>query len=183
MKQFFTENSKIIGKLVLNQFGATFFGIMLLLAASSSGNLRTRLELFASIFATLFYLFLLYNVLWEKGGQDRIKIDGGRAVKSPLKGLYIALVANIPNFILAALVIVSDPFKATHIWAGNLNFISRIICLLWEGMYAGIVAFFAPNNPLIHLVDIFPALLICELAYYLGLNNKKILGFLSKKKS
>ena len=95
MKDFWSENSKIIGKIILNQFGATFLGIMVVTAASSAQSQKAWLMLFASVFASLFYLFLVYNVIWEKGGQDRIKIDGGRAARKPLKGLMISLVANI----------------------------------------------------------------------------------------
>ena len=81
MKDFWSENSKIIGKIILNQFGATFLGIMVVTAASSAQSQKAWLMLFASVFASLFYLFLVYNVIWEKGGQDRIKIDGGSLIQ------------------------------------------------------------------------------------------------------
>lgn len=181
MKDFWSENSKIIGKLILNQFGATFLGLMVIIAASAAQSQKIWLMLFASIFASLFYLFLIYNVIWEKGGQDRIKIDGGRAPKKPLKGLWISLAANIPNFILALLVIISDPFKSTAEWAASLNGISRALCLLWEGMYAGFVSCFSPHNPIIHLLYIFPAVAVTSFGYLLGMNNKRILSVFELK--
>lgn len=181
MKDFWSENSKIIGKIILNQFGSTFLGIMVITAASSAQSQKAWLMLFASAFASLFYLFLIYNVIWEKGGQDRIRIDGGRAVKKPLKGLMISLVANIPNFILALIVIISNPLKATHEWAATLNVAGRAICLLWEGMYQGFVSYFSPHNPLIHLLYIFPAIAVTTFGYLLGLNNKRILSVFELK--
>lgn len=181
MKDFWSENSKIIGKLILNQFGATFLGIMVITAAYAAESQRAWLMLFASCFASIFYLFLLYNVIWEKGGQDRIKIDGGRAQKKPLKGLYISLVANIPNFIFAALVLISDPFKSTAEWAGTMNVFGRSLCLLWEGMYAGLVSYFSPNNPIIHLLYIFPAIIVTACGYLLGLSNRRILSVFELK--
>ncbi|MBQ2277002.1 MAG: hypothetical protein II333_00410, partial [Clostridia bacterium] len=86
MKEFWSENSKIISKMLLNQFGAAFMGFLITASAS-----RTPwLMLLASCFAVLFYLFLLYNVIWEQGGQDRIRVDGGRAKYRPLTGVWVS---------------------------------------------------------------------------------------------
>ncbi len=181
MKEFWSENSKIISKLLLNQFGSTFLGLMVVAAASAAKGQKAWLMLFASCFAAIFYLFLVYAVLWERGGHDRIKVDGGRAVMKPWSGLWITLVANIPNFILAALVLISEPFCKTHEWAGNLNVVGRALCLLWEGMYAGVVSYFSPNNPLIHLLYILPGVLIGTCGYLLGLNNTRLLSVFELK--
>jgi len=174
-KEFWTENKKIIGKLILNQFGATFLGIMVITAASAAKDQRAWLMLFASCFAALFYLFLIYNVIWERGGQDRIKIDGGRAHRKPLTGLWISLCANIPNFVFAVMVLVSNPFKDTMEWAVAMNVTGRALCLLWEGMYAGFVSYFSPHNPVIHLLYIFPAIAVTTFGYLLGLSNRRLL--------
>ncbi|MBE6542657.1 MAG: hypothetical protein E7672_09485 [Ruminococcaceae bacterium] len=180
MKEFWTENSKIIGKIILNQFGATFLGIMLVTAATAAQSENDWLMLFASCFSTLFYLFLLYNVIWERGGQDRIRIDGGRAQRKPLTGLWVSLAANIPNFIIAVVILVSNPFKPAE-WAVSMNVIGRAAALLWEGMYGGIVAYFSPNNPIIHLLCIFPAVFVCTFGYLIGLSNKRILSIFELK--
>jgi len=181
MKDFWNENKGIIGKLVLNQFGAAFFGLMLILAASSAAAIKEKLQLIASIIAVVFYLFLLYNVMWDKGGKDRIRVDGGRATAIPLKGLYCSLVANAFNLLLFVLIFVSYFFKGTATWAATTYLISRTVALLWEGMYNGIVMYFSPYNPIIYLLMVFPALFICALGYYLGQSNKKLFGFLNQK--
>ncbi len=181
MKEFWSENSKIISKLLLNQFGATFLGLMVVAAASAAQGQKAWLMLFASCFAAFFYLFLVYAVVWERGGHDRIKVDGGRAVPKPWSGLWISLVANIPNFLLALIVLISDPFKGSYEWAGNMNVIGRALCLLWEGMYAGIVSYFSPNNPLIHLLYIFPGIFIGTFGYLLGFKNMRILSIFELK--
>ncbi len=180
MKDFWSENSKIIGKLILNQFGATFLGLMLLLAAYSVTTQKEWLMPLASCLAVFFYLYLIYNVMWERGGRDRIKIDGGRAVRKPLTGLWISLIANIPNFILAILVLVSSPFAEAHEWAGNMNLIGRALCLLWEGMYQGLVVHFSPKNPIIFLLMILPAIFVCTFSYLIGLSNIRIFSFAAK---
>ena len=169
--------------MILNQFGAAFFGLMLVLASSAATSIKTQLELLCGIFAALFYLFLIYNVIWQKGAEDRIRIDGGRQKYMPLKGLYISLIANIPNFIIAAIILVSKPFAETHLWAGNMYFIGRTASRIWEAMYAGVVAFFSPFNPIAHLLIIFPALVVCTGGYYIGVNNKRLFGFLEVKKA
>ena len=184
-KEFWNENKKIIGKMILNQFGATFLGIMVVTAASAAQSQRAWLMLFASCFASLFYLFLIYNVIWERGGQDRIKIDGGRAHRRPLTGLWIGIAANIPNFILAVIVLVSNPFKLIdppQAWAVTMNVTGRALCLLWEGMYAGFVSYFSPNNPIIHLLYVFPAVFVSAFGYLLGLSNRRILSVFELKK-
>ena len=119
MKDFWRENGGIIGKLLLYQFGMTFFGIMLFSAAMAAQSQRIWLMVFASGFSTLFYLYLIYSVLWERGGQDRIRVDGGRAKREPLKGLWIILAANIPNIVIALLILVSQPFKGTAQWVAD----------------------------------------------------------------
>ena len=181
MKEFWSENSKIIGKLLLNQFGATFLGLMVIAAASAAQNQKAWLMLFASCFAAFFYLFLVYAVVWERGGHDRIKVDGGRAVPKKWTGLWISLVANIPNFLLAVIVLVSNPFKGSFAWAGAMNGIGRALCLLWEGMYAGFVSYFAPHNPLIHLLYVFPAVFVSTFGYLLGFSNRRILSIFELK--
>lgn len=181
MKDFWSENSKIIGRFLLNQFGATFLGLMMIAAASAAKAQKYWLMLFASCFASVFYLALIYGVVWERGGKDRIKVDGGRASAKPLTGLWVSLFANIPNFILAFAVIISDPFKSSFEWAGTMNVIGRALCLIWEGMYAGVVSYFAPHNPFIHLLYILPAIAVGTFGYLLGFSNKRILSIFELK--
>lgn len=183
MKNFWHENGKLIGKLILNQFGATFLGIMILMAAFAATSQKDWLTLFASIFATVFYLFLIYNVVWERGAQDRIRVDAGRKEKKLLTGLWVSLVANIPNFIFGMLVVVSEPFRATTAWGQPTNTIGRALCLLWHSMYAGIAAHYSPNNPIIHVLDILPAVAVATGAYLLGHANCRLLQPFDSRKT
>lgn len=183
MREFFSENGKIIVKLMLNQFGAAVMGLMITMAAASSDTLM----LFASIFASLFYVALLYSVIWEKGGQDRIKVDGGRAAYQPFKGLLMALIANIPNLVLAILIAAGKFFGSTdgpfgYEWAGNIYAVANVIERMWNGMYLGLIQTYLPFNPIAHFVDILPALFVCGFGYYIGLRNIRILGIFELKK-
>ncbi len=175
MREFWSENGKIVTKLILNQFGAAVMGLMITAAAASNPTLK----LFASLFAICFYLVLLYMVVWEKGGQDRIRVDGGRAAYQPLTGLKISLLANIPNILFAVLIIIGyifgrkdGPFAME--WAGNLYFVCNMLGRLWHGMYIGLIQTFSPNNPIGHLLVVLPALFVCTAGYWLGLKNRRI---------
>ncbi len=174
MREFWSENGKIVKKLILNQFGAAVMGLMITAAAASNPSLK----LFASLFAIAFYLVLLYMVVWEHGGQDRIRVDGGRAAYKPFTGLKISLVANIPNILFAVLIIIGWFFGRKDgpamEWAGNLYFICNMLGRIWHGMYIGLIQTFSPNNPIAHLLVVLPALFICTLGYWLGLTNRRI---------
>jgi len=170
-------------KLFLNQLGAAVMGLMITAAAASNDTLM----LFASVFAVIFYLVLQYMVIWEKGGQERIRIDGGRAKWQPWNGLWISLLANVPNILFALLIIAGYVFghrdgPFAYEWGGNLYAISNAVGRVWHGMYIGLIQTYSPNNPLGHLAVILPSLTVCTAGYYLGLCNRRVLSFFSLKK-
>lgn len=92
------ENFHYITKMLLNQFGAAFRGLMLSLSVSVSDN--NTLVLLSAIFSMIFYLCLQYMVMWDLGARDIIRVNGKRDKYRPLCGLRMSLVANIPNIIL-----------------------------------------------------------------------------------
>ncbi len=133
MCNFFKEHSYNVVKLFLNQIGITVFGTMLALA--TSGN--PTLLLFSSIFATLFLLVLDYNVCWEIGAKDKIKIDGGRLKPMSGKGAVLSLLANVPNLILSLLMGVGVLIGTS---AGEgMSVICNAVARLLNGMYLGII--------------------------------------------
>ncbi|MBQ3126802.1 MAG: hypothetical protein IJC15_06995 [Clostridia bacterium] len=178
-KAFWKGYSYIIVKMFINQFAIALFGLTLAIATKSSGN--TKLELICSIFAVLFYLFLIYTMTWEVGASDKVRVDAGRAKATPLRGLYMSLWANLPNLILAALICFTYPFAANYEWAGNTCAISKFIALLLEGMYTGLLSIEVGGNqlnmfPWMFVVIILPALLTSMLSYLAGLHNFRIMG-------
>lgn len=183
MISYIKDNSRMITKLILNQFGAAVLGLTL----SGVGVSRDSIFVFTSLFATAFYLFILYSAMWEEGGKERIRVDGGRADMKPLRGLWIALIANIPNILLALLILLftlfgyeSGPFGWA--WAGGLAGTLKVIANFWEAMYLGLVRVYSPYNPIAYLLIIIPGVVVSAGAYYLGINNKRLLGFLKGKR-
>ena len=191
MKSFISENFKIIKKLLIYQFGAAFFGI---LVNSSAGRLPW-LNWLTGVLAVLFYIYLLYSAVWEEGARDRIRVDGGRMTRDNFKGLKIALVANIPNIIIGVVMAaftVVNVFASAQ-WAGNIAAIANAVGVLWEGMYVGIITAIFPQfdyasgtaivlssaqiilRSVTFILIVLPALGSCFAAYKLGYNGVAII--------
>lgn len=188
MKDFFHRYSYSIVKMFVNQFAISIFGTMLAMATSAAQN--DVLTLVVSIFAIVFYLFLIYTMVWEIGAKDKISVDVGKKQYRPMTGLYMALFANIPNFIFALLYSIGYPFMGTHVWAGNMNFVVRLLTVIFEGMYLG-VAMVLPFGAEIKLntlwwtyyLMIVPALVTSFLAYYLGHKDFRFTALFMPKKN
>lgn len=185
MKTFFKNNGRVISKMLVNQAGMMIFGFVIANATSMADG-YTFLCL-GSIFSTLFYLTLLYNVAWEAGAKDKIAVDGGRLKYSPLNGVFTSLAANIPNIILAVLIIVGSVFGSksgpfAYEWAGNMYFIANFAASIFEGMYLGFIQTFAPyNHALAFTLIIFPAVIVCGIGYFFGIKNIRIGKFFGIK--
>ena len=182
MSNYIKDNSRIISKLILNQVGAAILGITLSSAAVKSDTLFVWL----SIFSSVFYMVLLYSAIWDEGGRERIRIDGGRAPMKPLRGLWVSLIANIPNIILAVLILVGHIFGVKggsfeFEWAGSINVICRSIATFYEGMFTGLVRSYSPYNPIGYFVIILPAVFVTTIGYITGVNNVRLTLLFSRK--
>lgn len=188
MFRFLKENSYLIFKLMLNQIAMTVFGLVLTVAT----NQNDMLCMLTSLFSIAFYMFLLASMLWEEGAKDKIRSDAGRLHPQPLRGLFLAIPANIINFILGVLVVIGF-FCSSHyineagklvvespLWAANMYGISRAIAWFIQAMYAGLVQYYSPFNPVAYILIVLPALVVCWAAYYAGLRG---LGFKKKNKA
>ena len=141
------------------------------------------LRILISVFAIAFYFVLIYNVAWEIGAKDKIRIDGKRMEKDEKKGILLGVYANIPNFIIVGISIV---LIAVHMAAGSegaktvfavLNFLFRFFLSMYLGVIQGITASIASENVsfLVQtiLFFVFPAItaVITHLSYLLGLKD------------
>lgn len=185
MLNFYREYSRVIGKLILNQFGAAFLAIMLGLAAD---ELNSTLFLITSIFSVCFLLYLNYTVLWEEGAKSRIRVDSGREKYNSFTGLWIGLIASIPNILFGIITAVTcflgssnGPFAWE--WAGNINAVVNILARLWQAMYLGIIAAIDAGNHYLLLLTPIPIILGAWASYWIGLKNRKMFGVFQKKTS
>ena len=184
MKKFFHDYSYSSIKMFVNQIAIAIFGTSLTFATTHAHGASQSFDTFTlvvSIFAVLFYLFLLYTMTWEIGAKDRISVDTGRKPYRPHLGLLLSIIANVPNFILAILYLIADLTKTE-----GMLFIVRLISSLLQGMYFGIITTVSvfTSNGWVQLncqwytffLMTVPALLTCWLAYFMGFKNIRIIA-------
>ncbi len=190
MKRFFHDYSYNIVKMFVNQFAISIFGMSLTLATTQiyvDSTTTSGFDTFTfvvSIFAVLFYLFLIYTLSWEIGSRDKISVDSGKKPYRPYLGLLMSFIANIPNLIVAILYTIATIAKAD-----GMLFVVRFIATLLQGMYFGIITaaslpvgdtYVQLNSlwPTFFLMSI-PAMLTSWLAYFLGHKDFRLFAFIT----
>ena len=180
MKTFFHDYLYTSIKMLVDQLAISIFGLVLVLAALAASN--TALSIIVSIFAIWFYLFLVYTMLWEVGAKDRISVDVGKKPYRPHTGLWISLVANIPNLLVALLYAIGAPFMATHAWAGSMNAALMTTSALSEGMYRGLLSVITTSGVALYkfwwsyFLIILPSLITAWIAYFAGFKNFRLVA-------
>jgi len=187
MKELFHKYSYSMIKMLLTQIVISIFGLMLSMATV---NASSGVAIAVSIFAILFYLFLIYTLVWEIGAKDKISVDVGKKTYKPFTGLWMALVANVPNIVLAIILAIGKMF-ISNVEGKEFNGLGivSVIANVLQGMYFGAIsAIKIPSGqPLSDLwwtyfLIVIPALVTSFLAYYLGHRNFRFFGSLANKK-
>ena len=186
MLNFLKINSYTFFKMFVYQIGMTIFGLVLSMATQQNDTLF----MIASFFSIAFYLFLLYTMTWEIGYEEKIRIDAKRLKFQPFKGLWLSLVANIPNFILGILAVIGyycatvykNGAPAEPLWSVNLYGVAKILASFLQAMYSWFYGTFA-TFPVIFLLIPLPAMLVCTIAYITGVKGKRIFRFLGPDES
>ncbi len=192
--RYFREHSRLISRLLINQVGMTIFGMILTMAVMRSTQNNVTLTVAVSAFSIVFYLCLIYNVMWEEGARNIIRVKAGRMQRTPCFSLKASLWASVPNFVLAALLFVSyllafpfgvEVFKSVY---GALH----IILALFEAMYVGLFSVILDSFPVLatqslvacglYALSSLPMILVSMLAYCFGEKNIYIFGKRSPKK-
>lgn len=179
MWKFIKEYSYDAVKMFITQCAIAVFGLVLSLASGLAKN--AYLMVITSIGSVLFYLFLLYTSVWEMGAKDKISVDYGHKAAMPLKGLYIALIANSLNIILAVLIALGKLISPLH----DLGAVAQFVNVFIQSMYSGLLSIHLwTGSPLHEYFFVFfltpiPALWVCWLGYRLGSKNIRLAGPLS----
>ena len=175
MKQFLKEHSYDAVKLLVTQCAISMFGFVLTLACGmiESNALRTG----CSIFAVVFYLFLVYTSIWELGAKDGLSAQYGHKEYRPLTGFWIGVLANSLNFLLAIGILLGLALPSVELF-GNIGGGSKFLALLLQGMYSGLLALKVGGAHLnTYLLSYFliplPAIATTAAAYYFGLKNRR----------
>lgn len=170
MKAFFERYSYECVRMLLNQVAISIFGFALAMTAINIGN--DGLLLGTSIAAIIFYLALTYGNGWKMGAGDKVGVEYGKRKYNPFIGLLVSLVANSINLILAILITVG-----TLAGVEGLTSISRMIALLAQGMYQGLLATVQLNGAYLNSVwwayflITIPAMLVATVSYIAGVKD------------
>ena len=171
LKQFFSKYSYKMVNIFVTQFAISIFGNVLALTFAK----RDGLAAIVSIFAILFNLFLVYTSIWDTGAKDKPAIDAGRAEMKASTGLFIALGAYIPTYILMAVYAALLPTATTTPGAAAaVCAYVKLALFLFNGSYTGIMSVISIGNELIsnfwwtYIIISLPTIAVCTLAYIFG---------------
>ncbi len=160
MKTFFKDYGAYSLKMFVTQIAISLLGMTVSLVFMRVES--DIWQLISSIFATLFYLFLIYIAAWEVGYKDHVEVSRGHKNKNLMIGLYMSLVANAVNFIFAALVCLKVGLGSASIFL--------------QGMYAGIILTVAGEGSIpiwMYFATTCPAIIVTTVAYIFGLKDIK----------
>ena len=167
MKAFFERYSYDSVRLLLNQVAISMFGFALAMATAKADN--DTLLLWSSIGSIVFYLSLLYGSAWKIGAKDKLSIEYGKLTFKPFRGILLSLIANSLNFLMAILITLG-----VFCGLNSLESVGRLIALLSQGMYQGILTVITVNGESLHamwwvyFLTPIPAMLVTFVAYIAG---------------
>ena len=182
MITFLKKRSYDLVHMFVTQLAISIFGMALALATAAN---HTTLQTCTSIAAVIFYLFLIYAKIWEIGYKDSHAFVRGDAGYSRLEGLFMGLAASLINFILAGLITLGLSFPTSEI-CGSIGAVAKVIALLIEGMYTGLLALKVGGVSLnsmwfMYFIIMLPLIATSSLAYYAGSKGFKIFGNVKTK--
>ena len=183
MKRFFEKYSYESVRLFLNQFAISLFGLTLGIASYAMKN--KPLLIITSVASIIFYLFLQYTVAWNTGATDKISIDCNHAKKDMMIPIYMWLLSNVLNFVIAICFTLGFFLKDISFF-GNMQGIATIASFLLEGEYFGLLSlqitetFKLLDFPFVYFVITLPSLAIALFGYAMGLKGQGHLNFLGQ---
>jgi hypothetical protein len=166
-------------KLFVSQMALSLFGLVLAIACAKIGK---TMQVVTSIGAVVFYLFLIYTSIWEIGSKDKFGIEYGKFESNPLIGLYIGLLANSLNLLLAFLITLGLSFGDGGVLS-TIGALCGSIAVFIEGMYSGILSIHVGGAPLNsywypYFLITIPAIATSALAYYMGIKGVHFAKFM-----
>ncbi len=169
MIKFFKENVSLIWKCVLNRIAMVVFALIVLLASSMINNVLFHV---AGVLTILFYLFLIYSMMIEKGNEDKLKIDGGRMKRNDMYGLYVYLCAHALNILFCIITFVLYFFTNDNVGStiNDIYGFFRIVTHYINAVYLSVTSI-APNFPAIYLITVIPGALCAYLSYFAGVRG------------
>lgn len=177
-KEFWSNYSYSSARIFIDQIAIAIFGVAVALGTASAAptigeKTATILTVVSSVFAILFFLFMVAELCFRQGAEDREKNENGSRTKNNFIGLYMGLLANVPNFVLILGYTVFSYIPAT---AGSASGFFGLATKLLMGEYLGLFSLkpagaMLSSIPPMYFIAIIPCLLASFLGYYLGVNG------------
>lgn len=172
-RDFFKYYSYGIVRIFVDQIAIAIFASAVALGTAYK---NMPLAIASSVFSILFFMFMVAELTFRQGVEDKEKTEIGRFERNNLTGLYMGLFANVPNFVLALAFLVLKYIPSAQNIAGVVNVIVRLIC----GEYMGLLAIKVGGAqlgtyPISLFVIMIPGILAAFLGYYLGVSGKIII--------
>ncbi|MDD4124322.1 MAG: hypothetical protein PHW77_01155 [Eubacteriales bacterium] len=177
IKNYFFNNSTIIKKFWINQFASSLLGIMITwpvrIYAEKHPSLGSVPELAALLFCGGFFCFLIYDIMYEAGSKDCVRINHQNVVYDPFKALKLIMFSYIPTIFFTVLGVIFFVFG----FGDGFAVISLIMNIVIHAMYVGFFFMLPVNiNILAFPISILITVIFGCLAYYLGVRDKTLRG-------
>lgn len=181
MIDFIKKNYRFALKLFANQVGMTIFGLMVIIATKMLSQKIGNDVIYhcAGVLSILMYVYLIYTAVWEKGSEDKIRIDSGKIKENKLYGLYVSLLANSINLIMGIIIAVCALLQNTAFFA-SLGNTCIIINSYINGMYLTVINLI--KSPYTHLLITLPAIIVSTLSYISGIKGQRYIFPQAKSK-
>ena len=174
--RFLSKNSKSIANLIITHVATCVFGLIVVIACTMvSGQVwgkegyPTVIIHIGGTISALLYLMVIYVHMWERGANDKNKIDAGRLKKDKLTGLKIWLV---PNFIIILLTIFSTLFY--FVWQNGSGIVDIVLRFI-NGMYLNLLSLAKVPPFAMYWIVLVPGMLVATLSYISGVSGQKCL--------
>ncbi len=173
------DNYYMVIKILLNQIGMDFFGLVLYIASTAAGQGEGKdstgyiMKIVTSVFSVIFYLVLLYTMTRDEGLKDEIRIEAGRMHPQPLKFFWLSLCANSINILLGVIITIVNILTAAlgdaipYIF-GEIGAVCITIVTLTEGMYTGLLSTVLTTSGIACIAITIPSILVCTFGYIVG---------------
>ena len=187
MKELINRKSGVIGKLFIYQIAMSLFGLFVISPFSG------RMQIVASLFATLFYFSLVCYAIIEDGQKDYVSFSAGRLEDGKATdGFVYALISYIPTIVIVLLNVI---LNLANVSVDTLkSLLGIVIRFFLMGMYLGFdtglvvrtanpVTFqmeiaegekflFLSDNYLIFAICLIFLPVVCGVCYNLAFNGK-----------
>ncbi len=182
IKDLFINHSACFRKFWVYQFVISLLGVMVTLPLSLFVSNHPEYDVFPYIIAVVFcggmFCFLVYDIMYNLGAKDYIRVQAKKAAFEPLKGLKICLVAYIPTFFIAIL----DAIFALFQWGSAFTITHVTLNVFIHAQYSGFMFLLPDSLGVIgDIVAVIFAPFFGFLGYYLAVHDKSIRGLLGIK--